>query len=128
MILAVLDDLLFTSKIKTTAAQLGVPVAFARSAQAALDEMHKSVPALVIIDLDSARTDPLGLVTSLKQNSALAPIPTVGFVSHVRADLIDAARRAGVDEVLARSAFTARLAEILSRPSPRPAPPSSLQA
>jgi hypothetical protein len=41
----------------------------------------------------------------------------VGFVSHVRADLIDAARSAGVGEVLARSAFTARLAEILTRES-----------
>ncbi len=44
---------------------------------------------------------------------ALAAIPTIGFVSHVQADLIDAARQAGVGEVLARSAFTMRLGEIL---------------
>jgi CheY-like chemotaxis protein len=49
----------------------------------------------------------------MKADPALASIPTVGFVSHVQADLIDAARAAGVDDVLARSVFTARLAEIL---------------
>jgi hypothetical protein len=45
----------------------------------------------------------------------LAGIPTVGFASHVQTDVIEAARRAGVGEVLARSAFTQKLAEILER-------------
>ncbi|HEY6212110.1 MAG TPA: hypothetical protein VIW45_07485 [Vicinamibacterales bacterium] len=117
MILAVLDDLLFTSKIKTTATQLGVPVSFARSTAAALAEMQKAAPSLVILDLDNQRTTPLDVVASMKADRSLADVPTVGFVSHVRADLIDAARSAGVGEVLARSAFTARLAEILTRES-----------
>jgi hypothetical protein len=42
-------------------------------------------------------------------------IPTVGYVSHVQTELIEAARRAGVGEVLARSAFNERLPEILGR-------------
>ena len=67
----------------------------------------------MIFDLNSARTDPLGIVVAMKQDPALASLPTVGFVPHVRADIIDAARQAGVDEVMARSAFTERLAEIL---------------
>src|SRR5205823_10298731 len=116
VILAILDDLMFTSKIRTAATQLGVPVAFARSPDAALAEMRKSPPSLVIFDLNSARADPLAIVSAMKREAALASVPTVGFVSHVQADLIDAARQAGVDEVLARSAFTARLAEILRRP------------
>jgi PleD family two-component response regulator len=113
MILAVLDDLMFTSKIRTAAAQLGVAVTFARSAEAALAEMRKSAPSLVIFDLNSLRTDPLGTVAAMKQDAVLAAIPTVGFVSHVQTDVIDAARRAGVGEVLARSAFTQRLGDIL---------------
>ena len=115
VILAVVDDLMFTSKIKTTAGRLGVPVAFARSRDAALDQMRKDAPSLVIFDLNSARTDPLGTVAAMRRDPALAAIPTVGFVSHVQTDLIEAARRAGVGEVMARSAFTARLAEILGR-------------
>ncbi len=115
MILAVLDDLMFTSKIRTTARQLGVAVTFARTADGARAEMSKLPPSLVILDLNGPRTDPLGLVAAMKADPALDAVPTVGFVSHVQTDLINAARHAGVDEVLARSAFTERLAEILAR-------------
>jgi PleD family two-component response regulator len=115
MILAVLDDLMFTSKIKTAANQLGIPVTFARSADAANAELAKSAPSLVIFDLNNTRTDPLAIVSAMKSNPALAAVPTVGFVSHVQTELIDAARRAGVSEVLARSAFTQQLGDILRR-------------
>src|SRR6185436_17877348 len=115
MILAVLDDLMFSSKIKTTANQLGVPLTFARSAEAALGEMRKAAPALVIFDLNNPRTNPLGIVAAMKQDPALAAIPTVGYASHVQVDVINAARQAGVGEVLPRSAFVQQLAEILTR-------------
>jgi CheY-like chemotaxis protein len=114
MILAVLDDLMFTSKIRTTASQLGEPVTFARSADAALTEMRKATPSLVILDLNNPRTDALGLVASMKKDPALAPVRTVGYTSHVLTEVIEAARRAGVDEVLARSAFTQRLPDIVA--------------
>jgi CheY-like chemotaxis protein len=114
MILAVLDDLMFSSKIKTTAGQLGVAVTFARSADAALSEMRKTAPSLVILDLNNARTNPLGIVASMKEDPALAAIPTVGYASHVQTDVINAARQAGVGDVMARSAFTQQLAQILS--------------
>ena len=106
---------MFTSKIRTAANQLGVAVTIARTGAAALAEMRKNAPALVILDLNSARADPLGTVAAMKQDASLAAIPTIGFVSHVQTDLIDEARRIGVDEVLARSAFTMRLGDILRR-------------
>ena len=114
MILAVLDDLMFTSKIKTTAAKLGVTVSFVRSADAALAEMRKAPPSLVILDLNNPRTEPLAIVARMKEDPALAQLPTVGYVSHLQTDVIHAARQAGVGDVMARSAFTEHLAEILS--------------
>lgn len=113
MILAVLDDLMFTSKIKTTANQLGVAVTFARSSDGALAEMKKTTPSLVILDLNSPRTNPLAIVAGMKDDPALATVRTVGYASHVQVDVIQAARAAGVDDVMARSAFTQNLPEIL---------------
>jgi PleD family two-component response regulator len=115
VILAILDDLMFTSKVKAAAAHVGVPIAFARSSDAALAEMRSSPPKLVIVDLNNPRTDPLGTVGQMKADPRLTTIPIVGYASHVQADVIEAARRAGVDDVLARSAFTQRLPEILAR-------------
>ena len=113
MVLAMVDDLMFASKIKTAASQLGVAVTFARSSAAALAAMKDSAPALVILDLNNPRTDPLGTVAAMKRDPATASIRTVGYASHVQVDVIDAAREAGVDEVMARSAFTSKLTEIL---------------
>ena len=115
MILALLDDLLFTSRIKTTANQLGVSVAFARSSEAALTHMRAQPPSLVILDLNNPRIDPLRTVESMKADPVLSNIPTLGFASHVHVDIIEAARQAGVTDVMARSAFSQHLPEILSR-------------
>ena len=118
MVLALVDDLMFRSKIKSTAQQAGVEVRFAGSRDAALSAMRANPPALVIFDLNNMRSDPLGTLAEMKKDAALTAIPTVGYVSHVDVNTIDAARAAGVDEVLARSAFTARLAELVAHPPP----------
>jgi PleD family two-component response regulator len=113
MIVAVLDDLMFSSKIKTAATHLGLAVTFARSTETALAELNKGAASLVIFDLNNTRTNPLAIVAAMKADPALASISTVGYASHVDADVINAARQAGVGSVLPRSAFTVQLAEIL---------------
>ncbi len=115
MILALVDDLMFTSKIRSAASQVGATITFVRSSDAALAQMRSSAPSLVIFDLNNPRTDPIGTVQKMKQDAALASIPTVGYVSHVDATTIDAARDAGMTDVMARSAFTAQLPDILRR-------------
>jgi PleD family two-component response regulator len=115
MILAVLDDLMFSSKIKAAANHLGVDLRFSRSVDGALETMRKSETTMVIFDLNNERIAPLAIVAAMKQDAALASIPTVGYASHVQTDVINAARQAGVGEVLARSAFVQQLGEILSR-------------
>ena len=115
MILAVLDDLMFSSKIKTAANQLGVALTFARSTEGALAAMRKDAPSLVIFDLNNGRLNPLGIVAAMKADASLAAIPTLGYASHVQTDVINAARHAGVGEVLARSAFAMQLGDILKR-------------
>ena len=95
--------------------QLGVTVAFASSRDAALAAIRDRRPALVILDLNHPRADPLGIVSALQNDAALQGTPTVGFVSHVQTETIEAARAAGVGEVMARSAFTQRLPELLER-------------
>ena len=113
MILVVVDDLMFSSRISTAAKQLGVDIVFTRTLADVLDRARSLAPALVILDLNARTIDPLAAITALKADRALHGIRTLGFVSHVDADTITRARDAGVDEIMARSAFTSRLGEIL---------------
>ena len=113
MILAAVDDLLFSSKIRTTAKQAGVDLTFARTPHEILDQARVLRPALLIFDLNSTKANPIETIAALKRDAELSSIPTLGFVSHVHTGIIDAARGAGIDEVMARSAFAAHLPEIL---------------
>ena len=113
MVLAAVDDLLFSSKIRATAKAAGVELAFARSPQEILEQARTHKPSLVIFDLNSGKTDPVATIAALKADPALATIRTLAFASHVHTDLIASARKAGADQVLPRSAFAANLAELL---------------
>lgn len=114
MILIAVDDLMFSSRISTAAKGVGATIRFARSPDAVVRAARETMPSLVILDLNSSSVKPLEIVGRLKQDPGLAAIPTLGFVSHVDAVTIEAARQAGVDRVLARSAFVQQLPEILS--------------
>jgi CheY-like chemotaxis protein len=113
MILVAVDDLLFSSKIRTTAKQAGVELTFARTPSEILERSRALKPSLIIFDLNCAKAAPIDTIAALKRDPELASIRTIGFVSHVHTELINAARAAGVDDVMARSAFAGQLAEIL---------------
>lgn len=113
MVLVAVDDLMFSSRISTAAKAVGAAIRFTRSVEAVVNAAREAAPALVIIDLNAARVRPLEILAALKGDPALAAIPTLGFVSHVDTPAIEAARRAGVDRVLARSAFVEQLPALL---------------
>jgi CheY-like chemotaxis protein len=117
-VLVVVEDLMFRSKISTAAKAVGVTIAAATTADAAITRARDVKPALIILDLDSERVQPFEVLKKLAADPELGSIPTLGFVSHVHADAIREARSLGIGEVLARSAFSANLPDILSRVKP----------
>jgi len=114
MIVCAIDDLLFSIKIKEVAKHRGIDIYFERSADRIVETVRDKQPALVIFDLNSAKLAPMDAIRAMKADASLAHVKTLGYVSHVDSTTIAAARDAGVDEVLARSAFAMRLGEILT--------------
>jgi PleD family two-component response regulator len=113
-VLAAVEDLLFRSKISETADQVGVEAAFPRNPKKLTEALRASPPDLLILDLNSARFEPLELLRIVRSDSALRNVRTVGFLSHVQGDLALAARESGCDRVMARSAFVENLPRVLS--------------
>lgn len=114
MVLVIADDLLFRSKISTAAKALGVVVGAATTVEAALQRAKSDHPTLVLLDLDSARTQPFEVLRRFAEDPELSGLQTLGFVSHVHADLVQQARKLGIGTVVARGAFAATLPEILA--------------
>src|SRR5574338_1175471 len=113
MIVVAVDDLLFSSKIRSTGRQLGVCLTFPRTPDEILQKVRNDHPSLLLADLNSAKADPIATIRAIRSDPQLANVRILGFVSHVHVDVIRAAREAGADEVLPRSAFAANLPELL---------------
>jgi CheY-like chemotaxis protein len=115
-VLAVLEDLFFTVKINEAAKQAGLPITFVKSQHDVL-EQAKQQPALIIVDMNFQGVDPLVLIRKLKADDATKRINLVGYLSHIQGELKQQAQEAGCDIVLARSAFSQNLPQILKRHS-----------
>jgi CheY-like chemotaxis protein len=112
-VIAAVDDLFFGAKILETAERLNVPLCLVRSPEDLAERARASRPALIIFDLNAEGCRPLEAIRQVKADPALRDTLALGFFSHVQHELKMAAAEAGCDRILARSAFTAELPEIL---------------
>lgn len=110
-VLAVIEDLLFTVKISDAAKRNGLQVQFSKNEAEALTAAAEK-PMLVIVDLNINSVDPVALIPRIKEHGR---IPIIAFVSHVQGELKQRAHDAGADMVMARSAFSTNLPQILKR-------------
>jgi CheY-like chemotaxis protein len=102
------DDLIFTSRITGTAQALGLTVKAARSVEALIELARQELPSGVIVDLANPGLDVTELLRRLREVCPVMPRVTA-YGSHVDAAGLKAARDAGCDLVLPRSAFVERL-------------------
>jgi CheY-like chemotaxis protein len=103
-------DMLFTSKIREVARQVGASVEAARDPQAIAQAARGA--RLVILDLRLPNA--LEALDQLKQDPALSAVSTVGFVDHEKVDVMDAARARGCSQVMAKGQFATALPRLLA--------------
>ena len=103
------QDLLFVSKIRAAADELGVSVARAAGPEALRDAARTA--RLVILDL--RRADALRALELVAADPEAAAVASVGFVDHERLDVMDAARARGCKTVLAKGKFASDLPALL---------------
>jgi hypothetical protein len=113
-IIALAADMIFASKIRGAAHAVGAEVVLARNPAHVVDliatapEGHRIT---AIIDLDTRALHIDKTITEMRH--ANNDVRIIAYVSHVNTDAIHEARDAGADKVLARSAFTQQMADIL---------------
>ena len=113
-ILVAVDDMFFAARIRSTAEALGRQILLVKTAADLLKQAESISPALIILDLNSERLDPIKSIEQLKSRPELKGLPIIGFLSHVQTNLKKSAEEAGCDYVMPRSAFTQRLPELLA--------------
>jgi CheY-like chemotaxis protein len=116
-VFSVVDDLFFIVKINDAARRAGFTPVTVKSAEEIIEKARVEKPAMVIADLNSASVNAVELITALKAAPELKGVSIIAFVSHVQGDLKQQAQLAGASMVMARSAFSQNLPQILRRHS-----------
>jgi DNA-binding NarL/FixJ family response regulator len=117
MILALISDIFFVSRVQSAAQAAGLQVETLdtyKTATEFLDFIHKRQPALIVLDLNSALPWPDWLPAA-KADPQSAAIPWLAFGSHLNPRRLAAARHAGADEVVPKSEFAAILSEAVNK-------------
>ena len=115
-VLAVVNDLFFSVKLTEAAKRNGLSLEFVKEGNLVLEKAEEK-PSLIIFDLNFEAVEPLKLITELKARPVTKGISLIGYLSHVQAELKQAAQQAGCDMVLARSAFSQNMPQIFKRHS-----------
>lgn len=118
MIIYCCQDLIFATKIHSTAEALGLTCRPARNLEALqkrLDRVDDGKPfgevVAVIVDLTIGE-DALDLIDLAKQHD---PAPqVVAFAPHVEVDMLEEAGKRGADRVMPRGAFSTQLPDLLT--------------
>jgi CheY-like chemotaxis protein len=106
------QDMLFSSKIRETAKPLGLTYQGTRD-PAALAVAAAAGAKLVILDLRLPSA--LEALGALAADPVTAAVPTVGFIDHERTDVMDAARDRGCGQVMAKGQFSTVLPKLLAQ-------------
>jgi DNA-binding response OmpR family regulator len=109
-ILAVVGDLLLSSKITGELEPAGHAVKVLPNPSAALVHAHSQKPGAAIVDLGLDHGDPIELIRILKNELGL---PVLAFGSHVDQESFEKAASVGCDKVVARSQFFGNINELV---------------
>jgi len=119
MIVYCCSDLIFATKIRSTADSLGIASRPARNGKMLTDRLDQvddgktNDPVVgVLVDMDLGATA-LELIKLVKSRESGPPV--VAFGAHVATELLAGATQQGADFVMPRGAFTAQLPAILER-------------
>ena len=113
MILYMASDLMWATRLKSTAEQLGFGARPVRSIEMLEARLSEGLPAGLIVDLEKPELA-VELIRRLREEPEAGEIPVIAFGPHVAADALRSARQAGATEALPRGLFTQRLPEILT--------------
>jgi len=120
-VIALVDDLMFLSRIREAARGTGAQVRSVRGPKD-LVEAARDGGRLVLVDADSSRLPWEKAVRALRGAEGDS-VPVVAFLSHVHKSRAEAARAAGCTRVLARGAFVQELPRLIAAAA-APAPAS----
>lgn len=115
LVLALVDDLIFASRIQVDVEQAGGRLKRVSSAKALVEAVGAERPALVVVDLEGMGFDGVAALQQLAEVPEADGVPRLAYGSHVEPARLEAAVAAGASDALPRSRFVRELREWVER-------------
>jgi CheY-like chemotaxis protein len=115
LVLGLVPDLLFATRIEQGLRHLGYRVDLAADATALVARTREAEPELVLVDLAARGVDVPAAIRALRADPATRAVPIVAFGPHLDEAARAAARDAGADAVVANSKLALDLPGVLAR-------------
>ncbi len=106
-----INDMLFSSKLREAAKATGLTIQPAREPAAFAAAAREAKLAIVDLRLPTA-------LAALEALGGGAGVRTVGFIDHEKTDVMDAARAMGCNDVMAKGQFANALPKLLASLAP----------
>lgn len=111
-VIALVEDPFWRSKIDNAVRSVGATTVFLSDPAEAAGTLEPGAPVIIVVDL-ALRSSPFEAIARLKKAKATAGVPVVGYFDMARKDLKEKALASGFDDVLSRSSFAERFADLV---------------
>jgi CheY-like chemotaxis protein len=115
LVLALVPDLMFASRIEATLRPLGYRVTVVKDAAALQAAARGDGPALVLVDLAARGVEVSATIAALRADAITGALPIVAFGPHLDETARQAAAAAGADAVVANSRLALDLPRLVAR-------------
>jgi hypothetical protein len=105
-----IQDMLFTSKVREVAKQTGVSVQGTRDAAA----LAAAAPGAKLVIIDLRLPGAGDALSRLAADPTTSGIASIGFVDHEKVEVMDDARARGCGQVMAKGQFATALPKLLA--------------
>lgn len=112
-IMAFLEDIFYTAKIREVASSRSKDVRFVRDLAGLDKRLSGPAPGTVVVDLNAATLQPIDLIRRIKEQPEWTGVRVVAYSAHEQAELMEEASRVGADVVLSKSGFNEKLHDIV---------------
>jgi CheY-like chemotaxis protein len=101
LVIALCPDLMMRSRIESGLDIAGYRLRVAGGPSRLAAALAEEAPACILIDLE-AGDDAISVIEHLRADAATAGVPLAAFAGHTNVDLLEQAKAAGADPVVAR--------------------------
>lgn len=113
LVLVVVSDVFFYTKIRDALRPQGYVLERARSQEDVLEKAAALRPVAVILNMNEEKLDPFRALEQIRGDDRLKTVPVLAFANHEEVETWRRAKELGVTKIVSRNEFSSRTRDLI---------------